>query len=554
MGLVALLTLTVRMPFAIDPLSSDEGGLLLVASQWRPGTSLYGNYWVDRPPLLLDFFSLANTLGGTIALRMLGACLVAFSVVLAGRIGATAVPRTHVLRWTPVLTAGTAAVFLVNPLFGALEVDGELVAVALVLLSAERMLRASSAGGAISTRWLYFTAGAAAAAAVLVKQNEVDALVLMAVLSVGTVRHRGGASAARAVATFFAGAVTCVGVVLAHALTRGTTLPGLWEAVVTFRLDASAVISSSASSATSARLRSVLVCLVVSGAPAIVVLLARRLRARVAPPAVNLRPAAIALLAWESVSMLAGGSYWLHYLLVLVPGLVFAVAVICAGSGNADEVPAARSSRTVPASLLAVLTYAAVASLAAISVVGFRTDSTSGGDAIGAWLATHKQPGDTAVVAYGHANILQDSGLSSPYPELWSLPIKVRDPQLLDLTRVLAGRSRPDWVVTTGASLDAWGIDSSSATVELRDHYRDVAIVGDSHIYHRLPQPSVAAHHQHKRSHRGSVVVVRSLSGWRPDPEPHDQHTPDHGPKDAEQGPGSNGVLLGDQDPVYDGR
>ena len=511
--LVAVVALMVRLPFAVEPLSSDEGGLLMVASQWTPGTSLYGNYWVDRPPLLLDFFSLADTLGGTIALRLLGASLVAFSVVLAGRIGATAV-RGHAFRWTSALTAGTAAVFLVNPLFGAMEVDGELVAVALVLLSAERMLRASTAGRGRSTVWFSFTAGAGAAAAALVKQNEVDAFVMMAVLSVGTARHRGVASAAREVAVFCAGAVACVCVVLAHALTRGTALPGLWEAVVTFRLDASAVISSSASPATSARLDNVLACLAVSGAPAIVVLLGRRVRGPSAPLAVNLRPSAVALLAWESVSVLAGGSYWLHYLLVLVPGLVLAVAVICAGSCHTGKVPAARSSRMVPASVLAVLTYAGVMSLAAIGVLGFQTAMAGGSDAVATWLTTHKQPGDTALIAYGHPNILQDSGLSSPYPELWSLPVKVRDPQLSDLTRVLASPSRPDWVVTTGASLDAWGIDSSSATVELRDHYSDVAVVGGSHIFHELPEPSIATQQQHMRSRwgadgggRGQVIV-----------------------------------------------
>ena len=41
------------MPFLARPLSPDEGGFLLVASQWEPGTSLYGHYWVDRPPLLM---------------------------------------------------------------------------------------------------------------------------------------------------------------------------------------------------------------------------------------------------------------------------------------------------------------------------------------------------------------------------------------------------------------------------------------------------------------------------------------------------------------------
>lgn len=36
-------------PFVAAPLSPDEGGFLMVASQWRPGGSPYGHYWVDRP-------------------------------------------------------------------------------------------------------------------------------------------------------------------------------------------------------------------------------------------------------------------------------------------------------------------------------------------------------------------------------------------------------------------------------------------------------------------------------------------------------------------------
>ena len=39
LGLVAVLTATARLPFTARPLSSDEGGFLLVASQWSPGRS-----------------------------------------------------------------------------------------------------------------------------------------------------------------------------------------------------------------------------------------------------------------------------------------------------------------------------------------------------------------------------------------------------------------------------------------------------------------------------------------------------------------------------------
>lgn len=492
-GLIALIAVTVRLPFVTQRLGSDEGGFLLVASQWSPGTSLYGNYWVDRPPLLLDFFALAGHLGGTIALRLLGAGLVAVSVLLAGRIGALAAERCDASTWTPVLTAATAAIFLVDPLFGAMEVDGELIAVALVLLSTERLLRAHSVAATRSTTWLLATAGAAAAAAVLVKQNEVDALVVMAVLAWGAARRQGLASSVGQVGAAALGAIVCASLVLAHALTLGTTLPGLWEAVVSFRIRASDVISASATPATTGRLATVSICLVVSGAPAIVALLARCLRGRPTLDALDLPPPAMALLGWESLSVLAGGSYWLHYLVVLVPGLVLAAAAVCASTTTAVAAPS-RGRRAVPPSLVAVLTYALLVSTAAVGVMGLRSHTTGDSNPVATWLATHKRPGDTAVIAYGHPDVLQASGLSSPYPELWSLPVKVRDPHLNELTRLLAGTSRPDWVVTTGQSLDAWGLDASRANAELSSHYSDVADIDGSHIFHQLrPQTTVTA-------------------------------------------------------------
>ncbi len=478
----------VRLPFVAQRLGSDEGGFLLVASQWAPGRSLYGNYWVDRPPLLLDFFSLADHLGGTVALRLLGAGLVALSVVLAGRIGALSVPRGRAAAWAPVLTAGTAALFLVDPMFGALEVNGELIAVPLVLLSVERLLRAGTAAAAGSAAWLMFAAaGAAAAAAVLVKQNEVDGLVLTAVLVLGTARRRGLACAGQQLAAAAAGALVCVSVVLAHALSLGTTLPGLWDAVVTFRVEATAVINSAAGPATTSRLHHVLTSLAVSGAPAIIALLVVRLRRRPAPGALDLRLPALALLGWESVSIVAGGSYWLHYLVVLVPGLVLAVAAVCAGTTDrAAEAGRPPVTRPVPPALVVVLAYALVASLTGIGVVAARPTTFGGSDPVASWLTLHKQPGDTAVIAYGHPDILRASGLSSPYRQLWSLPVKVRDPDLRDLTQVLAGTTRPDWVVTTGSSLHAWGIDATTAQVALASHYREVADVDGRLVFHRL--------------------------------------------------------------------
>jgi hypothetical protein len=48
------------------PLRADEGGYLLVARQWRSGGEfIYGDYFLDRPPLLLLLFRLAALGGGT---------------------------------------------------------------------------------------------------------------------------------------------------------------------------------------------------------------------------------------------------------------------------------------------------------------------------------------------------------------------------------------------------------------------------------------------------------------------------------------------------------
>src|SRR6187549_2677196 len=79
---VAAVAVVARLPFLRSALAPDEAGFLLVGQQWRPGgTSLYGSYWVDRPPLLVTLFRLASDLGGGVPLRLVG-CLATAIVVL----------------------------------------------------------------------------------------------------------------------------------------------------------------------------------------------------------------------------------------------------------------------------------------------------------------------------------------------------------------------------------------------------------------------------------------------------------------------------------------
>ena len=230
--------------YSAKPLGPDEGGYLMVARQWSPGSSLYGNYWVDRPPLLVELFSLA---GGPVGLRLMGLVAVITSVLLAARVGrlvAPGYPRA------PAWTACTAAAFLSSPLFGTNEVNGEMLAVPFVLGGLVAALQAFVHPDPRRAACWWFAAGALGVGAAMVKQNMLD--VFVAVTRAGGHDGRPGLAARRALPT---GGVLRVrraraAAVLLLAASRGTGFSALWDAMVTFRFDAAAVIQSSATTST----------------------------------------------------------------------------------------------------------------------------------------------------------------------------------------------------------------------------------------------------------------------------------------------------------------
>lgn len=93
------------------------------------------------------------------------------------------------------------------------------------------------------------------------------------------------------------------------------------------------------------------------------------------------------------------------------------------------------------------------------------------------------------MVAFGDPVLLQAAHLPSPYPELWGLPVRVRDPQLAELTQVLRSWDRPTWVVVGGDSLATWGVDSTSAQPVLDRDYRLAVVDGEWHVYHDRAEP-----------------------------------------------------------------
>ena len=511
--LAALLAAAAWIPFLRFPLGSDESGFLLLARHWHHGTSLYGNYWVDRPPLLLWLFALAGHLsaatpvaGGIAApgVKVLGAGATAASVVLAAlltRVVGVPEPTGSAWSvWTRRAAVWLVVLLLISPHLGMPEVDGELLALPFVLagllclvvvLRAGRSSTAAAAPGSTGrTVLVAAAAGAFGMGAALVKQNVIDVFVFAGVAWV--VALTGQSRRTRGVwvsmVAFVLGASAALGAALAGAAARGTSPAGLWGAVVVFRFRATAVIGSSASSDTSQRLGHVLVAAVQSGAAALLVITVALVlssasrRGRGVPRnaadggpdlvAPDLTWPVIALVAWEVCGVVLGGSYWLHYLTGLVPGLVLLVCITPPG-------------RWAGRLLVACLGYATVANLWVWTQHATGPPAASIDTPVISYLRAHAAATDGVVVAFGHPDIVAGAGLDSPYPELWSLPARVRDPALSGLRRVLAGPHAPRWVVVGGSSLATWGVDADSAQRYLARHYVERVDTGDWTIWQR---------------------------------------------------------------------
>jgi hypothetical protein len=487
----AVLAAAAWLPFVDVPLSPDESGFLLLAQHWSPGSSLYGSYWVDRPPLLLGLFSLAAHLGpvghsaaGLTApsVKLLGAVASGLAVLLAGVVAHVVSPGQ---RWTRRVTVVGAVALLSNPLLGMPETNGEVIAVPFVLIGVVCLIASMRLGWSRHAFLLTAGAGAAAMCAALVKQNVVDVFVFALILLVAS-RGRVSRPGTR-IGVFLGASGTVLAGVLGAAALRGTTPPGLWDAMVVFRLQASAVIQASASGAISERMSHLALASLASGVAVLLVIAAvgvlsalreHRTNSRLdgmGAPDEGLRAAvswgALGMTLWELCGVVFGGSYWLHYLTGLVPGVLLILVLV----------PPSRRRR-----LLGVCLSCVVVASAVLWVQHVASPVTVSDDArVVSYLRMHAEPSDGVVVAFGHPDIVAGSGLSSPYEYLWSLPVRVRDPRLEELGGIMTGPEAPRWVVVAGDSLDSWGLDATTAQRILHQHYVDLVTSGDWHVWHQ---------------------------------------------------------------------
>ena len=352
---------------------------------------------------------------------------------------------------------------------------------ALVMVSCALTLQAKYDAESPQTGLLLaLLAGMFAACAFLVKQSFVDA-GLFAVVLLGVKTHK----------TWRLMVAGAVGVAIPLFVTavwarsdEGPGLVRLWNALFRFRQRAYAIVEDASSAAPVQRLHTLLLLFVVAGVGFLVV------QAVVASISVrkrrSLRIALVVMLAYGVAAMLLGGNWWRHYLLQLVPVLAMGTALATKRS--------ARRLRTHYAATYVVAASVVTAIVGAAMVVT-ETIGVNSDEVVADYLRAASQPMDSVVVAYGTPNIIERSGLATPYRYAWSLPIRGRDPHLTQLVATLQGPDAPTWLVEMG-SFDWWGIDTPAFQQVRRARYHWVADVCGHEVYLRNDLPRALPVHR----------------------------------------------------------
>jgi hypothetical protein len=467
------------LPFLRAPLMPDEAGLLVIGEQWGPGGSLYGDYWVDRPPLLIWMYaliapmvSLGHTPDGVhaVAIKLAGGAMSAVAVLLAFLAAKRVAPES---RWSHGAASVVAAAMLSSPLLGMPSTNGELLAVPFVLGGVALLVPALLRPSARTTPLTAAAAGGCAAAAFLVKQNFIDVFVFAACGFAVLILRR-----ERWVSTFLAfsaGSLAALAGVVGSAVLRGTSVAGLWEATVTFRFQASALMGSEISATRAQRIGDLVTAFVISGAAlalAVAVLILLGSQARRRPEIRLLAPPTIALTTWELAAVALGGSYWLHYLTGVVPAAVLLVAL-------AGVFEPRRGVLTVVVAL-GVIANAGVWAHTLTDPPGTGEDAR-----VATYLRNHASPGDSLLVGFGHSNVYVDAELRGPYPYMWSLPTRVRDPELRLAERVLSGPDAPEWVTVHEQTLAFWDRAGRATRHRVEADYAWRGTIGGWHVWHR---------------------------------------------------------------------
>jgi hypothetical protein len=475
--------LLLYVPALVTPLLPDEAGYWLVARHWDPQPdNMFGFYWTDRPPVLLWMYQAADLFGGPFLPRVWAVLLGCLMVIAAFR-ATVIIGGPTAARWSTV----AAVALLGNPTWFAWAAKGESLGVPLVMVSCWLALEALQQPPRRTRLALAVGAGLAGMLALGMKQNLAGGLVFGAVLLAVSVLRRQlrPRDAARLAGAGLTGAMVPLIVVLVWAELSGVDFSTLWEMIYGFRSDAFDVITRGHMSAPLERAFHLIALFVGSGLALLIGLfLASLRRALTVRPAVA--AAVLAMVVVDVAGIVLGGSYWMPYLIALIPAAVLGTALVL--TGGALDPP-----------LRVTVAFAVASSVVLLAFFGYTQVSGRSGSA----LATYRgeavgdvaQPDDTILVLYGAPETVRASGLDSPYPYLWSLPIRTLDPELAEMLTTMRGPGAPVWVVQRGR-LDPWGLDDTQLRDLLHRRYDDVGMVCRNRIWRlkgetRPPLPAV---------------------------------------------------------------
>jgi hypothetical protein len=435
-GSLALIAVLLRFPSLLWPLMPDESGFTLVARNWHPtADNLYGVYWVDRPPILIALFRVADWIGGPYGPRVAGCILAAGMAVAAYRIGLLVGGRS-VARWTGV--AGLA--LMSQPDFTMWSAKSESlgvpVATASCLLIVETMYRPAGRGRTVAA----LGAGVLGAVALGMKQNLVGPEVFGAVALLLALpgSRLNAVEVRRAFVAATSGLVAVAVAVLGWAALSGVRLGTVWEMLYGFRGDAFQVITAGDMTAPLDRAGELVHLFLVTGMVVVIAWFALAFPATYRAHR-ELAPAVTAMLVVDAVSLSLSGSYWASNILPLVPGVTIALALVMSSGGRRTAV-----SQVVAAGLAASCAYLSG------SYLETHTVGNSGAPTAhytGEAMADVADPHDTIVLLYGRADIVLASGLHDPYEQLWSLPTRTLDPGLTELKTLVRSPRAPTWIV-----------------------------------------------------------------------------------------------------------
>jgi hypothetical protein len=459
-GCVAI-ALVLRLPWLQAPLSIDEGGVALVAGGWDDGgPHPYGRYWLDRPPGLVLLYRLALE-AGDLGIRALGAGAAALLVVLVGLLGRR-LGGDRTGRFASLFAALLLGSATLNAVFTTAELLAVVPGCCSVLLVVTALQRDGHAPG------LFAAAGLLAVTALLVKQSFGDALLAGVAALAVVATHSARAALGPAVAYGTGAAVPLLAMEAWEALSDVSD-GAMSYALLGFRIDVLTTFATAEQSPLS-RLDRLVAPAVGSGLVLLSFWAVHGLRALARREAVT---AAVA--AWVVgglAGVLAGGSYWAHYLLQLVPA-----ASLLAAFGLQ------RTHASLRMATLATLMFLSVSS--AVAGVDLAPRYNAADTAIARAIRASARPGDTVQVLYARANLVYATGLASPFPYQWVAMLQAIPTARAALVHLLDSERRPTWLVQWH-HLNAFEMDHDGAISRaVRVGYRRFATVAEKIVWVR---------------------------------------------------------------------